>query len=348
MDVAAILMASAVPDRVREATAMAKNAPNSKKWSRYTSGMLSIWGGSRYERTKCCGRLRRHVLIIAAAGSWEGMSALMSLAETHDNCCIQVAAWHAARHERIDVVRALLAMLSARSRSNMAIVGNVLEPMWLLVGRHGLFALGRLLLDIENSRDPILCYSEEERKELENIRLGHVHDGNNWLAEAAEWNHTDCFDFAIEHDHRFYPEGLGAMALFSGSVEFYEKVVAWDRVWTWDGVDAPMPSFLLTSALVGGARWGMNMRARALPYIVDHPEFDPFVNVEDHYVIDIVFDVRGGAGSENLLGSSRRPRSSRADGPTCGHVIGHHHRATPDATLPLRFKYGPKRPTTLM
>lgn len=223
MDVAAILMASAVPERVHEAALMTEDNPKSKKWSRYIEGIHNVWGGSRHGRTKCCGRLHRHVLIIAAAGSWEDVSASMSLAETYDNCCIQVAAWHAARHQRIDVVRALLAILSTRSADNMAIVGNVLEPMWLLVGRHGLFALGRLLLDIEGGRDPILCYSEEERKELEETRLGQVHDGNNWLTEAAEWNRVDCFDFAVEHDHRFYPRASVPRRSFRAAPSFTKR-----------------------------------------------------------------------------------------------------------------------------
>ncbi|AVK75641.1 hypothetical protein pneo_cds_34 [Pandoravirus neocaledonia] len=289
MDVVAVLTTSAVPERVKEAAVMGNDVANSKRWSQYIDSMRPFV--SRYGRTESCRRLHRHVLVAAAAGSWQDTDALMGLAKAHDNCCIQVAAWHAARHERIDVVRALLAVLSARSRGNAAIIDNVIEPMWLLVGRHGLFALGRFLLDIEGGRDPVLCYSEEEREELEKIRLGHIHDDDNWLSKAAKWNRVDCFDFAIEHNHWFYPKGLGAAALFSGSIEFYKKVAAWDRVWTWNGVDATVPSFLLADVLKSGPMWGMAMRTRALPYIINHPEFDPFVGVEDHYIVDIVFDV---------------------------------------------------------
>ncbi|AGO84706.1 hypothetical protein psal_cds_727 [Pandoravirus salinus] len=292
MDVAAALMASAVPERVREAYALvAKDDTGSKRWAQYIDDMRpagSCWQGA----TSRC-QQHRHVLVAVAAGFWEDADALLGLAKAYDDCCIEVATWHAARHERIDVVRALLAILLAQSRDGMATaVGNVFEPMWLLVGRHSLFALARLLLDIEDGRDPALCDSDNARQKLANVRLGgRDHDGNNWLMEAAEWNRVDCFDFAVERDHWFHPKGLAAAALFSGSVEFYEKVVAWDCVWPWDGFDAIVPSFLLTDALVGGADWGMNTRARALAYIIEHPEFDPFVKVKDHYLIDVVFDV---------------------------------------------------------
>ncbi|AJF97488.1 hypothetical protein TW95_gp0754 [Pandoravirus inopinatum] len=287
IDVATIIMASAVPERVHEATAMAKSASVSKKWLKYLCSIHPPVPGYGDPARACTrGWLQGHVLAAAAAGSWPNTAALIDMLRTRGSCCIEIAILHLARHGRVGAVRALLAAPLEQCDS-ATIINNILDPMWSLVGCHGLFSLGRFLFDVEQGRDPVLSYNERDRDVLAKARQRRIYDGPSWMAEAAKRNRLDCIEFCVECEHPIYPIELAAVALFSGSIEFYERIAACNDIAT-----RITGRSLMADALQFGIVYNIEMEASALLWVVAHPEFDPWYDTEDRQVLDHLFVVR--------------------------------------------------------
>ncbi|AGO84718.1 hypothetical protein psal_cds_735 [Pandoravirus salinus] len=271
VDVAAVLMASAVPDRVAEATLLANQLPKlGDKWSDHLR-RPGLWSGPYGPFKKCAhrgyGAHPRHMLVAAAAGSWRDVGALVDMARSHRSCCVATAALHAARRNRVDVVRALLAVIPPDNNyGNMCLINNILHGMWLLVGRHGLLSVGEFLVGLERGWDSVLCFTTAERQELADVRGGSNHDnGWNWLAEAAKHNHTVCLDFCKRYglNNDVPPIAVGAAALLR-RVDFYNRIKSWTQAPLLDAVD-------------GCIHWQeADVHPHALSWIVSQPEFDLF------------------------------------------------------------------------
>jgi hypothetical protein len=275
MDILAILMASTAPERVNEAMSVVDTVFESKKWSHYMVSIGLI--GRRRHESDCIGSPQtHHMLVAAAAGSWTDIGALLALIRTHEFCCIRTAILHAARHERVDVVRALL-------HNNMSLIEDTFivnasaNCMWMLVGRHGLLSVAAFLADLEQDRDPLVHLTEYDRDALGETRRCSTGSatGWNWLAEAAERNDIGCLDFC---DRRGLDYGGAeitiATAAFGARAEFYQRI------------KAHMRSFVKT--LDCGIHWALPMGAGALVWIVEQPEFECF---PDHprYILDDLF-----------------------------------------------------------
>lgn len=292
-DVAAVLMASAVPERVDEAALLANQAPKlEEKWSHHIQ-RLGLCSG-RFGRFKECAHREyrphpRHMLVSAAAGSWRDLNALVGMVRSHESCCIATAALHAARRNRVDAVRALLAAIPPDNNyDNMRLIGNVLDGMWLLVGRHGLLSVGEFLIDIEQGRDPVLCFTTDERQELGRIRKESDHDnGWNWLVEAAKHDRIECLDLCERHKlNGNVPSIAVGVAALRRYVDFYDRIKSWSAASLLDAIDWCV-------------HWhAVNMHPRALSWIVGRPEFDPFCDgSRSDYVLGDLF---GYAPEQNI------------------------------------------------
>lgn len=264
-DVAAVLMASGMPKCVDEAVALANQAPMPKKWLSYVRWLR--FHPSHYGFLESCsakGWEARHVLIAAAAGSWDDSRALADLMQSHKPCCIGTAALHAARHGRVGVVRALLALIPPNDHGNLVLVGAVFDNMWQIVGKHGLLAVADFLVGLEQGRDLIIRLTEDERRELARVRNGYMSDnGWNWLSDAAEHNRIECLDFCARRGlDSQVPDVTVAMAALQGHAEFYDRVKT--------------HTSSLINAISHAIDWHYTMQPRALAWVVERPEFDPF------------------------------------------------------------------------
>jgi hypothetical protein len=196
MDAAAVLMASATPERVDEAAALAGRVQKlNSKWEHHNM-CLTLPHGRNRGPERCPGMAvgcvipPDHMPIVVAAGTWHDLGALVDIARPHKTWCIGVAILHATRRSRVDAVRALLALILY---GDIGFIYDILLRMWLFVGRYCLLAVGDFLVDLEQGRDPIICFTADERRELWRMRDESVYDnGWNWLAEAAERNHIEC------------------------------------------------------------------------------------------------------------------------------------------------------------
>ncbi|AJF97567.1 hypothetical protein TW95_gp0833 [Pandoravirus inopinatum] len=295
MDVAAVLMASGVSERVDEAALVAAGAPESEKWCSHIrrlglrvgphgplEGCTQWWGTSFF----------RNVLVAAAAGSWQDLAALAHVVGSHTPWCIGIAALHAARHDRADAVRALLAIVPSDDNGIMRFIGGALGSMWMLVGRHGLLSVADLLVDIEQGSDPIVRFTEDERLELASERQDSdkADNGWNWLASAAKRNHTECLDLCERRglDDKV-PDIAVAAAALQRHVEFYDRVKA--------------HTLSLASAVAWGIEWHLAMHPNALPWIVDQPEFDPFCNypLSNHQLNELFVYARDRGASDSEI-----------------------------------------------
>ncbi|AJF97468.1 hypothetical protein TW95_gp0734 [Pandoravirus inopinatum] len=212
--------------------------------------------------------------MIAAAGSWQDLDALVRMVRAHAPCCIKIAALHAARRGHIDAVRALMAALPVQEDGNMRTIYNALHGMWSLVGRHGLVTLGRFLLDMETGADPVIRFTAKEREHLARVRSGDEYQYDfpwDWLHEAARYDQAACLDLCIERGLPTQPTEWAGTALFSKSATFYAKMgTRWD-------LEAYGRSLFMYNALHDVAITGKPLREGALLWIVSQPEFDPLL-----------------------------------------------------------------------
>jgi hypothetical protein len=269
MDVIAVLMASGVPDRVDEANLLADRLPKLRdEWSNHIHRLEPYTGQyGPFEQRACRGYNNRmhHMLLAVAAGSWRDIDALISVMQSREPCCVAIAALHAARRNRVDVVRALLLLIRPDDKyGNMRLICNVLNGMWLLVGQYGLVAVGDFLVGLEQGRDPAIRFTAEERQELARVRDDTDYDnGWNWMAEAAKHNRIECLDLFERHGlYKGVPNIAVGVAAVRRHIDFYDRIKAY------------APSSLLEAAVCCIQWEAADMHPRALSWIVGQPEFD--------------------------------------------------------------------------
>lgn len=278
MDKAVVLTASAVPERVAEGVALATSAPKSEKWLCYID-WLECDHYCRHTSESARSSQAYHVLVAAAAGSRSDSDTLVKqLISARRVCCTRVAVMHAARHERIALVRTMLAAMPPHMLGgDLHTACQVSGRMWSLVGQCGLLSLAAFLADLEQDRDPLVRSTESDRHYLAVERMKDPSDRYNWLTEAAERNRIDCADLCKRRGLDYgTQETAVAMAAFSNHVEFYNRI------------KACVPS--LATAIGCGIYFRIPLRPCALVHIVEQPEFEPFPDPPHRYILDDLFD----------------------------------------------------------